>query len=192
VIRTRVGYAGGTTDSPTYQSIGDHAETIQIDYDPRRLTYAELLDHFWHGHDPFTPAPSGQYRSIIFYHTEEQRRLAMESKQRLEAAAGRPVLTRIMPFERFYRAEPYHQKYYVRLVPPIEMEFRRMYPDPTSFTDSTALARVNGHVGGYGTIETFTKEIAQYGLSEAGQRLLKAIAYPPRPTRESRSQRKPR
>ena len=174
-----MGYAGGTTEAPTYHAIGDHAEVIQIEYDPRRITYAELLDQFWRGHDPFTPVPSGQYRSMILYHNEEQRRLALESRERVEAGAGRPVLTQILPFDRFHRAEPYHQKYFVRLVPPLEMEFRRMYPSAKDFADSTALARVNGHLGGYGTIEALSREIGLYGLSEAGQRLLMSLAYPP-------------
>lgn len=164
---------------PTYQTIGDHAEAIQIEYDPRRLTYAGLLEQFWKGHNPFVAAGSGQYRSMILYHNEEQRQMALESKRRVEAVAGRPALTEILPFHRFHRAEPYHQKYYVRLVLPLDVEFRRMYPDPKGFADSTALARVNGHLGGYGTLEALRREIRLYGLSEAGQRLLLSIAYPP-------------
>lgn len=115
---------------------------------------------------------------MILYHNEEQKRLALESLMRAEAAAGHPALTEIRPFDRFHRAEPYHQKYYVRLVPPLEMEFRRIYPDPKDFADCTALARVNGHLGGYGTLEMLQREIGLYGLSEAGRRLLTAIAYP--------------
>ena len=104
-MRTRVGYAGGTTASPTYRSIGDHSEAIQIDYDPEVLSYADLLDIFWSSHSCTVQPYSRQYASIVFYHDEEQRNLAIETRAAQEQALGRTVLTEIKLFESFYLAE---------------------------------------------------------------------------------------
>lgn len=93
--------------------MGDHTETVQIDFDPETISYEELLEVFWASHRPTVPPASRQYASIIFTHGEEQRRLAEASKARLEAAVGR-LYTDIVPLERFYLAEDYHQKYYLR------------------------------------------------------------------------------
>lgn len=114
MVRTRVGYAGGTTQGPTYRSLGDHSETIQIDYDPTEISYAELLDVFWDSHNPAYPDHSRQYMSIVFYHDEVQKRLAMETKARQEVRAGSQVFTEIVPYTEFYLAEDYHQKYRLR------------------------------------------------------------------------------
>jgi peptide-methionine (S)-S-oxide reductase len=117
------GYCGGSVKDPTYRQIGTgttgHAEAVQITYDPDVVSFAELLEIFWQTHDPTTRDRQGhdvgpQYRSVIFYHTDEQRRLAERYKQKLDAAGvfGRPVVTEIVPFRAFYRAELYHQNYY--------------------------------------------------------------------------------
>jgi peptide-methionine (S)-S-oxide reductase len=111
VIHTRVGYAGGTTVDPTYKTMGDHTETLQVDFDPSRISYGELLDVFWTSHRPTSPPLSRQYMSAILFHNEEQRRAAEESRDRMAKTFGN-VYTRIAPFERFYLAEEYHQKYY--------------------------------------------------------------------------------
>jgi len=108
VIRTRVGYAGGSSEDPTYHRIGDHSETIQIDFDPERITYTELLDIFWSAHNPRTPSFSRQYRSAIFVHDERQRRFAEQTKKR-EETKGK-IYTEITALARFYPAEDYHQK----------------------------------------------------------------------------------
>jgi len=104
VARTRVGYAGGTTENPTYYSIGDHSETIQIDYNPDLLTYSELLEVFWNSHDPSTRSFSRQYKSIIFFHNEQQQRLALDSMRRQQVEKS--VYTEIVPFSEFFRS--YH------------------------------------------------------------------------------------
>ena len=110
MIRTRVGYAGGSQENPTYYKLGDHTETVEIDYDPNSISYEELLDIFWGSHNPARPALSVQYKSAIFYHNEDQKRLALESKERLEAELNMAILTEILPYSRFYLAEDYHQK----------------------------------------------------------------------------------
>jgi len=123
VVSVTVGYTGGLTQNPTYQDVetGDtgHAESVQIVYDPSKITYERLLDVFWHNIDPITPDAQfcdhgNQYRSAIFYHDETQHRQAEESKQRLEQSKrfARPIVTQIVPASQFYPAEEYHQKYY--------------------------------------------------------------------------------
>jgi len=123
VLSVTAGYTGGQKKHPTYQEVSaggtGHAESVQIVYDPSRITYRKLLDVFWHNIDPTTKdrqfCDGGhQYRSAIFYHTEEQKREALESKEALEKNkpfAG-PVVTEIVPAGDFYPAEEYHQHYY--------------------------------------------------------------------------------
>jgi peptide-methionine (S)-S-oxide reductase len=117
------GYSGGSLKNPTYRQIctgkTGHAEVIQIGYDPAVISFEELLQVFWQTHDPTTLNRQGndvgtQYRSAIFYHTDEQKRLAEHYKQKLDAAGvfNRPIVTEIVPFTEFYRAETDHQNYY--------------------------------------------------------------------------------
>ena len=174
IVRARVGYAGGTAPDPTYRTIGDHTETLQVDFDPSRLAYADLLDVFWTSHRPTSPAPSRQYASIIFAHDDEQRIAAEESRRTAEERFGR-VFTDIVPLERFYLAEAYHQKYRLRNTGPLYREFRSFYRDEADFRESTAAARVNGYIDGWGTREELEAEIASFGLSPEGQALLRQM-----------------
>lgn len=176
MIRTRVGYAGGSKDNPTYYNLGDHTETVQIEYNPDQISYQELLDVFWNSHNAATPPYSVQYKSIIFYHDEEQKRLALESKAQHEAEQNTIILTEILPYARFYLAEDYHQKYYLSNVPDLNKELTAIYPDINDFINSTAVARVNGYVGGNGDTETLRQEIDSYGLSPAAEQRLLEIA----------------
>ena len=171
VVRTRVGYAGGTTDNPTYHRIGDHSETVQIDYDPALISYAELLDVFWSAHNPRAPSFSRQYRSAIFVHDDKQRRLAEETKKR-QQKAGR-IYTDIEPLSEFYLAEDYHQKYYLRSVGSLMEELKVMYPEERQFVDSTTAARLNGYVGGFGTLEELEGELETFGLTEQAQQYIR-------------------
>ena len=161
MVRTRVGYAGGTKQSPTYRDLGDHTETVQIDYDPARIAYSELLDAFWTGHDPMRRSWSRQYASIIFYHTEEQRKLAEETKARMKGT----VYTEIVPYSGFTLAENYHQKHSLQQYAEFMEELRRIYPSPGEFVASTAAARLNGHLGGEGSYEALMRDIDHLGLS---------------------------
>jgi len=117
------GYSGGQVQNPTYEQVCSgttgHAEVCQIFYDPKIITYSGLLEVFWQTHDPTTLNRQGadvgsQYRSVIFYHDEEQRRLAEATKKELSAAGvwKDPIVTEISPFEFLYKAEGYHQDYY--------------------------------------------------------------------------------
>ena len=176
MIRTRVGYAGGTTSAPTYGNLGGHTETIQIDYDPAQISYGELLAVFWDAHDVGARPRSRQYRSMIFYHDATQERLALETKEREEARLGSEVFTQIIPFSEFSLAEDYHQKFYLRGVSELVEEISAIYPDTDDFINSTAAARVNGYVGGYGTLEGLKKHLSSLGLSPAGNSKLLEIA----------------
>lgn len=125
VLSTAVGYAGGRTENPTYEQVcggaTGHAETVEVEYDPQRISYAALLETFWRGHDPTTlnrqgPDVGTQYRSAIFWVSEEQAQSAADSKETLNAgaSAGQRIVTEIMPLSAFYRAEDYHQQYFSR------------------------------------------------------------------------------
>ncbi|MBI3783335.1 MAG: peptide-methionine (S)-S-oxide reductase MsrA [Deltaproteobacteria bacterium] len=123
VISTTVGYTGGSHDNPTYEEVSaggtGHAESIDVVYDPAKVSYDTLLDVFWHNVDPLTAEAQfcdhgHQYRAAIFYHDDEQRRRAEESKHKLEASKRfqQPIVTPIVAAGAFYPAEDYHQKYY--------------------------------------------------------------------------------
>jgi peptide-methionine (S)-S-oxide reductase len=122
VKSTAVGYEGGTLDNPTYRDVCSdrtgHAEVVEVDYDPERVSYEQLLQVFWENHNPTTlnrqgPDIGTQYRSAIFYHDAEQQKLATASKERLTQAGTfkRPIVTEIVPAQTFYLAEDYHQQY---------------------------------------------------------------------------------
>lgn len=167
MIRTRVGYAGGTTPDPTYYSIGDHTETIQLDFDPERITYDELLAIFWESHNPTISIGSIQYRSVLFYLDEGQRVAAEASRTALAVELGEQVVTPIESLDSFTRAEDYHQKYYLRGSGSVYQELSDCFDEDRDFVDSTTAARLNGYFGGYGTLEQFDAERGLYGLSEA-------------------------
>jgi peptide-methionine (S)-S-oxide reductase len=172
-----VGYAGGERPNPSYHSLDGHSETMQIDFDPARLSYEKLLDMFWHSHNPESRPWSRQYASIIFYHNEEQKRLAEETKFHTEEALRKTKLyTEIIPYKAFYLAEDYHQKYWLQQNEPLMREFRRIYPTFKDFINSTAAARCNGLVGGYGTFDGAAEELGSYGLSPEGNRILMDLA----------------
>lgn len=169
MVRTRVGYAGGATENPTYHSLGDHSETIQIDFDPSQISYERLLEVFWEEHDPTSRSWSRQYQTAVFYHDEEQKRQAIASRERLAKKLGKTIHTEVIAFTRFYAAEDYHQKYYLRQHRQILRQFQQYYPQAADLMNSTAAARVNGYIGGYGTTASLKADIDRLGLSEAAR-----------------------
>lgn len=143
------GYSGGHIDHPTYEQVctgtTGHAESIQITYDPSKISYDQLLEVFWKMHDPTTKNRQGndvgpQYRSVIFYHDEEQKRLAESYKSKLESEHiwNHPIVTEIVPYTKFWPAEDYHQNYYEKhptqgycslvITPKID-KFRKIFKD---------------------------------------------------------------
>ncbi len=122
VTSTTVGYTGGSSKNPSYGEVctgrTGHAEAVQVEYDPARISYEGLLDLFWANHDPTTPNRQGpdvgaQYRSAIFFHNPQQEAAAIASKLQLEERGWykNPIVTEIIPVSEFYRAEEYHQQY---------------------------------------------------------------------------------
>jgi len=167
-----VGYCGGTTSSPTYYTIGDHTETLQVDYDPAQITYEQLLDMFWKTHNACASPGSRQYMSAVFYHDSRQRELALATREREAARRGARITTQVLPAGEFTLAEDYHQKYLLRQRRGLLNEVRAMYPSDADFVASTAAARVNGYLGGNGSAEQLQKEIGSLGLSPEAQQLL--------------------
>ena len=172
MIRTRVGYAGGRMDAPDYHHMGDHTETVQVDYDPERITYAQLLDIFWNSHQPTGRSGSRQYMNAAFYHNEAQRQLAMASKTALEQKIGRPVKTGVLPLRSFTIAEDYHQKYFLKGHNELNSEMSRIYPRHHDLVNSTAAARLNAYAGGGGSRDQLSREIESLGLSVEGEKML--------------------
>jgi peptide-methionine (S)-S-oxide reductase len=143
------GYCGGAEECPSYLQVctgtTGHAEAVQITYDPAVISYEELLDVFWQTHDPTTRDRQGhdvgrQYRSVIFCHNAEQKRLAERSRQKLDASGqfSRPIVTEIVPFQEFYRAEAYHQNYFAEhprqgycqgVIRPKVEKVKKVFPD---------------------------------------------------------------
>ncbi|MBI2657486.1 peptide-methionine (S)-S-oxide reductase MsrA [Candidatus Woesearchaeota archaeon] len=122
VVDAIAGYSGGKMENPSYEEVctdkTGHAEAVQVEYDPSKASYEELLDVFWSSHDPTQlnrqgPDVGTQYRSVIFYHNEKQKETAMKSKEKLQKSGkfSKPIVTEIVPAKKFYRAEEYHQRY---------------------------------------------------------------------------------
>jgi peptide-methionine (S)-S-oxide reductase len=123
VVSVVSGYAGGTTENPTYEEVctgtTGHAEVVQIEYDPEKVTYEELLELFWKAHNPTTLNRQGadvgnQYRSIILYHNDDQKKRAEQSKAEAGKDFEDPIVTEIVKLQAFYPAEPYHQDFFAQ------------------------------------------------------------------------------
>ncbi len=121
VVEAAVGYSGGHTKDPSYGDVCSgatgHAEVVEVEYDPSKVSYEELLEVFWENHDPTTPNRQGpdvgtQYRSAIFYHDPEQEAAARASKEEAQTRFKDPIVTEITSASEFYRAEEYHQRYF--------------------------------------------------------------------------------
>lgn len=123
VLSTMVGYIGGHTENPTYKEVctdsTGHAEAVQIEFDPEKVSYEQLLEIFWANHNPTTlnrqgPDFGSQYRSAIFYHSADQEARARASLQKAQSRFDRPIVTQIVPVAPFYKAEEYHQQYVLK------------------------------------------------------------------------------
>lgn len=177
VWRTRVGYAGGDKQDPNYQDVGDHSECIQIDFDPTVISYAELVDLMFELHDPVGNPGYAQYASLILAEDDEQLAVARERARAASARLGKPLTTRIEPLSRFWLAEEYHQKYYLRNDRVLMAQFLGMFGnDEAALRDSTAAMRVNGYVSGSGSQERLDGELSTLGLDQdAREHLVAAV-----------------
>ena len=123
VLSTTSGYIGGKVANPTYEQVSaggtGHAESVEVAYDPRKVSYVQLLDYFWHHIDPTVKDQQfcdhgNQYRTAIFVHSDEERKLAEDSKKKVEAELKKPIYTEIDQAGPFYKAEDYHQDFYLK------------------------------------------------------------------------------
>lgn len=173
VIRTCVGYAGGTSPNPTYRELGDHSETVEIDFDPETITFEQILDVFWNNHNPMNinDYKGRQYRSLVFYRGDKQKEAIQRVKERQEYEKGK-LETEIQPYSRFYKAEDRHQKYYLKRYPNAIEKLRTLYPSDDDLFNSTLAARLNGLAKGYTNMERVHNEILQWRISPSNQTMM--------------------
>lgn len=167
VMRTRTGYAGGTTDNPEYRRMGDHTETVQIDFDPGQISYEQLLKVFWDNHNPanINDYKGRQYLSLLLFHDAEQERAIQHCiEQRIDSGDRRPE-TEIAPYTVFYPAEERHQKYYLKRFPDALAKLSQLYPSQEEIDGSTIAARLNGLAKGYTSLERIRNEIMEWAIS---------------------------
>lgn len=173
VIRTKVGYSGGTSDNPVYRKLGDHTEVIEVHYDPTVITFDNLLDLFWNNHEYGLSAKiKRQYMSLILYHDEQQKKIAEESFQVESRKRNEKITTEIRPAGPFYPAESYHQKYRLQ---GHKWLCQQIGLNPELLLTSTTASKFNGYLVGVGSSPQFEKdaevlnwpkEIAEYVRTE--------------------------
>jgi peptide-methionine (S)-S-oxide reductase len=150
-----------------------------MDFDPSVISYGKLLDVFWASHDPRERPRRRQYMSAIFTHNDEQKNLAIGTRDREASRRNGRIHTEILPASGFYLAETYHQKYALRGRSELMKEYEAIYPSFRDFLASTAVTHVNGYVAGYGTCDTLREELDVLGLSPSGRKRLEDIVCPP-------------
>ena len=165
VIRTRVGYAGGSKHNPTYHNLGRHTETLEIDFLPDQITYEELLEIVWSLHDPKRSPVNRQYASAIFYRSDQQRLIIKKTLETVHSQTLEDVDTMVIPLDRFYRAEDYHQKYQLRQSSRLNSFFQKHY-SAEKLVNSTVAARINGFLSGFGSRQLMDDEWKSYGLPD--------------------------
>ena len=146
----------------------DHTETIEMDFDPTIISYEELLQLFWKNHNPLRGQFYGgrQYMSLLLYHNGTQKELVEKTKREWERTLEGKIKTEIAPCEKFYRAEDYHQKYYLKRYGNAVEMLKRIFPTEADFTDATITARLNGLVKGYVTLDDIKSEIGDWHLND--------------------------
>ena len=170
-----MGYTGGEKKFPTYHSLGNHTEALQIDFDPNVISFEEVVEFFWNNHNPLRNGISRQYMSAVWCHDESQREIIENARIAVASKLSGKVQTPVLPLEVFYPAEGYHQKYRLQQQPSLMKHFARMHSDASKFVDSTVAARLNGFLYGYGSRELFDRESGDYGIPT--DELLQAISF---------------
>lgn len=171
-----MGYAGGQSANPTYHNLGGHTEALEVEFDPAKLSFPEVLELFWMSHNPLAAPRKSQYMTALFWHDGEQRARAEESAARISESSGSAgVTTKILALDGFHLAEDYHQKYVLRRHQEFESVLLEVYPDLVEFTNSTATARLNGYLAGYGTLELLAHDLPLLGLSLEAQKRLSDV-----------------
>ncbi|GIO32575.1 MULTISPECIES: peptide-methionine (S)-S-oxide reductase MsrA [Paenibacillus] len=168
VVRTRTGYAGGTSSEPTYRRMGDHTETVEVDFDPAVLSYEDLLNVFWDHHRPenINGYKGRQYQSMLLYRSLEQKEMIGRVLQKRGAAGKGEPATEIHRFAVFYAAEERHQKYYLKRHSHAVERLLTLYPSIAEMDRSTLAARLNGLAKGYANRSGVLEEINRWPLPE--------------------------
>jgi peptide-methionine (S)-S-oxide reductase len=149
VLRTEVGYAGGTTSDPTYHDLGSHAEVVQISFDPDQIGYGDLLELYWQGHDPTRSSRGSQYRSILLCEDSAELDEARASAQRQEVKLGRKIQSELVVGKPFYPAEDYHQKWKLRQRRELFSDLAKSYANEAELLRSFAATKLNAFAGGH-------------------------------------------
>uniref|UniRef100_A0A8R1TKB9 peptide-methionine (S)-S-oxide reductase n=1 Tax=Onchocerca volvulus TaxID=6282 RepID=A0A8R1TKB9_ONCVO len=174
VLATRVGYAGGTTQAPNYRNIGDHTEITEVQFDEKIISYDKILDYFWEHHDP-TIEYKKQYKSAILYVDDQQKETAKKSLKKLqvEKYGNRKLDTYVQKLIRFYQAEDYHQKYWLRCQTAI---FKKLNLNNEEVVSSLLATKVNAFLAGYKNFDVLKQLADQYRLDDDVIKLIESIA----------------
>ena len=178
-MRTRAGYCGGEKESPTYRSIGDHTEAFSLDYDPKVISYEDLLALFWSGHRATANHHSRQYMNVLFYRNDDQKALAESSREaeakRLGIAPDK-VATHLLPAGDFTYAEGYHQKYYLTQRHEIRDFLSENYPEGKQLADSHVATLLNAYLGTgmQKDWSAFAEALPKFGLPESLEKRVRA------------------
>lgn len=158
--------------------MGDHTESIEVDFHPEIISYDELLNVFWDNHNPLRDSfyKGRQYMSLLLYHNESQKELAQKTKEKLEQSLNGDIQTEIAPYSNFYVAEDYHQKYYLKRYRKAVEQVKNIFPSHKDFVNSTIAARLNGFVGGHRNLAQLKEEIEEWGLNpEESKKLVELL-----------------
>ena len=169
MLRTRVGYAGGKRDKPTYHDLGEHTEAVQVEFDPKTISYKQLLGIFWDSHDECGRVWSSQYKAILWTHGKAQAEVARQSAAAQAKARGKKLTTLVAAAPRFWIAEDYHQKYNARRYGALITVLLGSTHSESEVRESTAIARVNGWISGHGTKEQILSESKALVFSAAAR-----------------------
>ncbi|GIP40182.1 methionine sulfoxide reductase [Paenibacillus sp. J31TS4] len=177
VVRTEVGFAGGTTAEPTYRQIGDHTETVRLWYDSAVVSFEELLEVFWSHHNPdnVNGYKDRQYQSIAFYGDERQREAIERVSKRRQSREGREPATERIRAGAFYPAEERHQKYYLKRHPDALARLGELYPTMEALTQGTLAARLNGLAKGFTNRSRILEELGQWEIAREQRELLEQL-----------------
>jgi len=167
VIRTRVGYCGGKSTNPSYYDLGGHTETIEMEFDPSKISLEDLLDIFWDCHSPIYNSSDTQYMSAIFYHDPKQKSIAEKSMAERSKKIGRSLFTKILPCNKFTLAEDYHQKFYLRQVDNF-MELLSLNTDK-ELIDSPVATKLNAYISGRGNYTEIQKYVQSVDIPESSK-----------------------
>jgi peptide-methionine (S)-S-oxide reductase len=159
-VRTRVGYAGGTKADPSYEVLGDHTEVVQVDYDPEKVTFVDLLEQAFKLHDPTRQVTKRQYQNIVFTETEKQEK-QLDRFLESEGYDADALATRLESLSAFHVAELYHQKFNLRGKRWITDAFTEAGYDETDIRDSPAAAKLNAHVSGHDVSVPFLHHVSE-------------------------------